>query len=173
MGKRTCIVFVSLILVSGRLMEAQHSADAAKQLVVEAVAEAGKRLVKKECSDFFGAGALAALTSAKYRVVSFGQPRFREGKLAVAGAATIRETGMVLINLDGPFVNPKLIAGGVVHRFNSILSPPESPVMLTDPDFRALLLLHELGHLLGKFGPDTAATSRSQHYNKAILKHCF
>jgi hypothetical protein len=45
---------------------------------------------------------------------------------------------------------------------------------MRDDDFRALLILHELGHLTGQFGPDTGSTANlNPIYTDSVKKACF
>src|SRR5262249_41767540 len=54
---------------------------AARAIVSEAVIEAATRLDQKKCSKFFGETAKAALLATDFRVVSYGTPELREGKI--------------------------------------------------------------------------------------------
>lgn len=44
---------------------------------------------------------------------------------------------------------------------------------LGDSDFRAFLLLHELGHLTGRLGDDRSDPSLSDTFNQRIMVDCF
>ena len=77
-------------------------------------------------------------------------------------AITLRQEGTILFNSEGPFANPRLSVYGV--RFNYGLG---------DEDLRALLLLHELGHLLGIFKSDAQDAIWNRDYTKTVLAACF
>jgi hypothetical protein len=78
-----------------------------------------------------------------------------------------------MINLDGPFVTPRVTYGGRRYRLNGILTGPGAPTVLSDAEFRVVVLLHELGHLLGNLPPDTNDLKQNQANNRAVLSHCF
>jgi hypothetical protein len=43
---------------------------------------------------------------------------------------------------------------------------------LADEDFRAVVLLHELGHLIGKFGAEGTHDKTNQEHTDAVRRHC-
>ena len=43
---------------------------------------------------------------------------------------------------------------------------------MTPDDYRAVVLLHELGHLVGIFGSDIGSPL-SQEYTEQVIEHCF
>ena len=149
------------------------SVTAAHELLARAIADAGERLKHQGCSDFFGPAAVQTLTSAQYVLSKLGAPRFVGNRAFVTAARTVIEENIVLINLDGPFITPRLIVGGKRYRFNGILTGEATPIVVSDSQFRAVILLHELGHLLGTFAPDTNNLKQNQANNRAVLGHCF
>jgi hypothetical protein len=144
----------------------------ARELVSKAVTEAATRLDQKKCSKFFGETAKTALQTTDFRVVSYGAPVLREGKLTVPMAQTMPNHKMVVINLDGPFFNQRALAGGSVKSFGGI-QPGTRSVTLSDSEFRVLLLLHELGHVIGKFDPDSKRVDDSRWHTDTVVEHCF
>ncbi|MCP9496801.1 MAG: hypothetical protein MSG64_20380 [Pyrinomonadaceae bacterium MAG19_C2-C3] len=44
---------------------------------------------------------------------------------------------------------------------------------LRGADFGALLLLHELGHAVGIFGPDAGNQKLNKKYTDQVIKNCF
>jgi hypothetical protein len=146
---------------------------ATRRALNRAIADASKRLERPDCAEFFGPGATESLTSAEFKLIDLGAPRFQANTPVVTAARTIRETNTILINIVGPFVTTRLALAGHYYYFNAIPARSAGPVVLPDTEFRVLILLHELGHLLGKFGPDRKSVERSQKANDAVLHHCF
>jgi hypothetical protein len=77
-------------------------------------------------------------------------------------ASTNVGTQTVTINIIGNFF--KNTAAAQAASFQTSLS---------DTDFRAFVLLHELGHLTGSLGDDTTNQSLSDIFNAKIFKDCF
>lgn len=146
---------------------------AAQELLTRAIQDAGKRLQRQNCAAFFGPDALKTLTSAEYKLMRLGPPRFVGNAALVTAARTIYEGNIVMINLDGPFVTPRLSYGGRRYRFNGILTGSATPTTLSDAEFRVVILLHELGHLLGSLPPDTNDLKQNRANNQVVLSHCF
>jgi hypothetical protein len=149
------------------------TAKTARDLLAHALQDARKRLQQRECAALFGPAAQQTLSSAEYKLMSLGPPRLVGNEILVTAARTVLEENIVMINLDGPFVTPRLYYGGRHYRLNGILTGSASPTVLSDAEFRVVILLHELGHLLGSFAPDTNDLKRNQANNRAVLSHCF
>jgi hypothetical protein len=135
-------------------------------LLRQAVDEAAAHIEKKtNCSLIFRPGAVEALKAAKYRFVRMGQPRLRLGPkphYSVVNAATIREQNLILINSEGAFFRPRMTIDDAHFNYG-----------LNDRDLRAFVLLHELGHLMGRFEPDADNPELSQRYSDLVLRSCF
>jgi len=146
---------------------------ATRDILKRTIEAAGRRLKRQDCTAFFGSESIERLMSAEYKLLSLGAPRFQGNEPVVTAARTIRDLNMIVINLDGPFLNPRLPLAGRYHYFNAIASRSNGPIILSDDEFRVLILLHELGHLIGKFGPDRRDTQKAEIANTAVLRHCF
>jgi hypothetical protein len=90
--------------------------------------------------------------------------------VTVVGAATHADMtpARIFINSEGPFVSQSMVVTGK-SGFQTI----DMGTHLRGPDFGALLLLHELGHVVGKFGPDAHDGKLNRSYTDAVLKNCF
>jgi len=129
----------------------------------EAVVESVERLNRPACSSLLGANARDILISARFVVISFGKPKLgSDGKFKVISASVDGDRNTIIINSEGPFMDPRLTVNGV--RFN---------LGLDDHRFRALILLHELGHLTGKFQHDGADPELSRTYSNSVREACF
>ena len=144
----------------------------AQKLLDDAIAESVKRLGKQQCAKLFGPEALDAVHRTDFRIVSFGPPVMREGRPVVSAAKTLPNHKMVLINLDGPFVNTQILIGGKLENFARV-QPRTKSVALSQEDIRVAIILHELGHVLGKFGPDTKNIDDSHAHTDSVIQHCF
>ena len=82
--------------------------------------------------------------------------------LSVIAAETRRDLNVVLINEQGPFVRPRMSIDGIHFNYG-----------LRDADARSLLLLHELGHLVGRFKPDGDNSELSGMYSRLVWQSCF
>jgi hypothetical protein len=139
-----------------------------ERILAEALDQALIQLQKPRCAEIFGPSAPDALRTANFRFISLGKPQFdRTGRFFVVNAKTILSARMIVINLDGSFVNPKLVSGPLGSDFG-----------LTPVKYRALILLHELGHLVGVFKPDVGvadptSNERSRQYSAMIRSKCF
>jgi hypothetical protein len=94
-----------------------------------------------------------------------GRPRVVLGPkitVVVVGAETRRDLNAILINEEGPFVLPRYSVDGIHFNFG-----------LIDDDARELFLLHELGHLIGRFEPDGNNAEMSKKYSELVLRSCF
>jgi len=137
----------------------------------EAFLNASRRLQTPKCAAFYGAGATAKFEGAEYRFVPMGAPHLNEqGVVTVVGAATYAETqpAAVMINSQGPFLTQMMFVTG-----RSGFQTVDMGTGLRDADFGALLLLHELGHVVGKFGPDAHDSDLNRSYTESVLKACF
>ncbi|HXT01871.1 MAG TPA: hypothetical protein VN915_14445 [Elusimicrobiota bacterium] len=137
----------------------------------EAFLNASKRLETPKCAAFYGEGAAAKFEGAEYRFIPMGAPRMNKDDLpSVVGAATHNEASpaLVTINSEGPFVRQTMLVSGA-SGFRTI----DMGTNLRGADFGALLLLHELGHVVGKFGPDAHDSKLNRSYTESVLKACF
>jgi hypothetical protein len=142
---------------------AQHLRWDDNEMIREAVLEAEKRLEQPRCRRVFGDEAPQALLNANYRILPLGKPRLvGNGKFQLMNASTIRDVRLIIVNADGSFINPSLEANGV--RFNYGMRPV---------NLRAMIILHELGHLIGRFAHDADDPVRSKAYTDLIRKGCF
>lgn len=129
------------------------------------------RLHAPKCAAFYGAGAEAKFIGASYRFMSLGKPRVDvQGHVRVVGANTYHgaPSALVIVNSDGPFVFQHMYVRekGEYHML-------DMGTNLRGADFGALLLLHELGHVVGKFGPDVDDDKLNRSYTEAVLQNCF
>ncbi len=84
----------------------------------EAVTEAGNRLQKPACGALFGPKGRETFLSATYILVSFGKPKpSPDGKFSVMSASADRDRNVILINSEGPYLNPRLAVHGVQFNF--------------------------------------------------------
>ena len=90
------------------------------------------------------------------------------GAVNAVGAATNSATkpSSVYINNYGPFRNTTVLVGTESHTF-------DFGTKLRGANFGALLLLHELGHLVGIFGPDAKDPRKNLGYTQQVLEACF
>lgn len=124
---------------------------------------AAKALERKDCAAFFAAHGAPAprpvetMARTEYRFLALPQG-------ATVGAQTNSE-GSVFINTSGLFVTAE--GGGIALNGRSYELGDASAV-------RAMILLHELGHQLGLFGPDSGPALRAQNarHSQDILDHC-
>ena len=157
-----------ILLVAGTVAHGQGTVEAEKVVITEALNYAGTLLQQPRCASVFGAGAAETLRNAQYRFVPMGRPKLRpDGTVLVTSAATLKEFNLVLINREGPFIQPSMtstrIGGlGVDFRFGLAAVP-----------YRALMLLHELGHLMAAFKPDASDSALASSYTQLVLKSCF
>src|SRR5215469_15597485 len=143
MAHYTIALGLLIVLTVTDPLTAQSNASN-ERILAEAVEQALTQLQKPRCAEIFGPSAPDELRTAKFRFISLGKPQFdRSGRIFVINSRTILSARMIVINPDGAFVNTKLLAGPLESDFG--LSPVKS---------RALILLHELGHLVGVFKAD-------------------
>jgi hypothetical protein len=132
------------------------------------------RLNRTNCGTIFGGQAVAsaAMYNANYRFLHMGGPtRDSNGIWGVVGADTISSIQMVRLNLDGPFANlknPTLFAPGMPAPMRFNFGTGLSGVKLG-----AAILLHEAGHLVGKFLPDARSDALQKQYTGGVVKGCF
>ncbi len=91
---------------------------------------------------------------------------------AGAGAATL-DSSDVVINATGAFFTAAPNANGTV----TVLMPNAQGVQTqftfaSVSDFQGFMLLHELGHQLGTFGPDVDPATNGQN-SQVVLDNCF
>ena len=141
---------------------------------LKALDEAKKLLQDVDCAKLFGkssADLINMLENTEYRVLAFasGGPKYdpTTGITNVTGAQTNSPTS-VFINEKGPFFNNQMFVQGKsgiqILDFNSGLRGKR---------FGALLLLHELGHQVGLFGPDASHQKLNQQNTNQVRQACF
>ena len=110
----------------------------------------------------FAAGVLKNTT---YRTVPMGESYVDRDGPHATGAST---NGMdnVFINSQGPFFDYNINVPGVGRR-------PFNFGIRDQTQFAALLLLHELGHQVGLFGPDANDAQLNLSYTQAVIDTCF
>jgi hypothetical protein len=154
----------------------------------EAFNEALRRLDDTDCAKFFssflsagwykrmgdyedqGENARNALLSVEFRFLNLGAPRRdpNTGGISVIGASTnAGYNPSIFVNRQGPFFNQRLFVQGAGYRTFDLGSG------LTGKNFRAFILLHELGHLIRKFLPDAQDSELNQRYSQQVLDECF
>lgn len=133
-------------------------------------AEAIKRLQDVNCRKLYCKSKLdpgQALKDTHYRFLPFTND-------PTAGAAT-NPDGSVFLNTNGPFFNNSTDGNGTTV-FVPDPSPQISALVPTtfgsSAQLGAFLLLHELGHELGIFPPDTNKSINGSNSRK-VLEHCF
>ncbi|MBI3427145.1 MAG: hypothetical protein HY011_29805 [Acidobacteria bacterium] len=141
-----------------------------------AIAEATSRLNSDDCAKLFGGkdAALGALYGARYSYQDLSQATQdpNTGAVSAVGAATYRNTNppAVYINNYGPFRNTSVLVRGSSgvksHTF-------DFGTGLRGAQFGALLLLHELGHLVGIFGSDAGDSKLNRGYTQQVQDACF
>jgi hypothetical protein len=163
MATRKLCAAAVLTVIFSEGASGQHLKWDENDLIRSAVSESLERLNRPACLKVFGPTAAAALMSANYRLINLGEPKLLpNGKLQVISAITMRQHRLIIINKDGPFMTPSLAVRGL--KFNRGLK---------DLEFRALLLLHELGHLINRFDADVDDPERNRLYTDLVLKNCF
>ncbi|MEP6849477.1 MAG: FG-GAP-like repeat-containing protein [Acidobacteriota bacterium] len=97
------------------------------------------------------------------------------GQTSVIGAETINRSE-VWLNSQGPFENRQLTVNGNTTSFDF----GGKAASLTQAEFGALLLLHELGHAYGEvngsflfFGPDSTDATKNGDHTQRIIDACF
>jgi hypothetical protein len=138
--------------------------------------EALSRLINDDCAKLFGGkeAAYKALFGARYGYRNLGGPKYNSntGGATAVGAATFSNTRpqSVDINTYGPFRNTTLL----VSTPSGVQSMTvDFGTRLTGKQFAALLLLHELGHLVGIFGPDAGNDALNRQYTQQVQNACF
>src|SRR5262249_2940901 len=143
---KTTILVGILLAAMNSIGSAQETNKTEVATVTESSKYAFTVLLQPRCAGVFGEGAAEALQKAEFRFVPMGKPRLHaDGRVVVVTAATLKEFNLILINRDGPFLQTAMTGnriGGLGVDFRFGLSPVA---------YRALILLHELGHLMGKF----------------------
>jgi YD repeat-containing protein len=139
-----------------------------KRAINDALADIDQRLRDRPaCAALFGGleNALAILSSTEYRFLDLGGPEATDtGGFRVTGAQTNSPTS-VFINSQGPFINQTLfVSGGRTQDFSNGMNATS---------FRALLILHELGHQSGVFQPDRTDPDLNRTQTQKIIDACF
>ena len=140
-----------------------------KDAVTAGYQEALSRLSNPECASMFNpdggyADALETLVGTSYRILDLGKQ--------TTGANTV-DSSNVFINSKGAFFNQTL-QDPATGKFTYY----DFGTGLTGAAWDALLLLHELGHQTGVFGPDAAGTpgvnpGQNRMNTQSVLDHCF
>ncbi|MFY9553733.1 MAG: RHS repeat-associated core domain-containing protein [Blastocatellia bacterium] len=122
------------------------------------------------CAALFGGldNAIRTLGATNYRYLPLGAPRYDQGtgEYIVTGAQT-NGPDSVFVNSLGPFINQTLNVPGHGDRVFDFGTG------LRGADFAALILLHELGHQVGIFGPDRSNQARNRSHTDQVLRECF
>jgi hypothetical protein len=134
-----------------------------------AFASAVRRLRAPKCAAFYGPGAEEKFRWVAYRFMPLGAPSLGpDGLPRVTGAATFPGSPpAVFINSQGPFLSQILFVPGAGLR------TLDMGTGLRGAEFGGLLLLHELGHVVGKFGPDAADSALNRSYTEQVRRRCF
>jgi hypothetical protein len=130
-----------------------------------------------QCAEFYRANDPQfeeKFMSAQYRFLEMGKPHLNDkGIVTVTGAATHAEgkpPASVFINSQGPFFTQTMYVMG-----KSGFQTVDMGTNRRGDDFAALLLLHELGHIVGRFGPDAGPNDSelNRSYTQLVLDNCF
>ena len=134
------------------------------------------RLTNNEsCCNWFHANkeGIDKFQDAHYNYTDLGHAVMLEnGLIKVTGAATL--VGTVYLNTWGPFTNQNMVVA-TSNGPKSVFFDFTPPLGLTGTPFRALLLLHELGHRIGIYGDDTGPINGplNRQYTQDTFDHCF
>jgi hypothetical protein len=141
---------------------------------LKALGEAEKRLTNPDCASLYGKSStdlINMLENTEYRVLPFaeGGPKYdpNTGETKVTGAGTYSPTS-VFINEKGNFFNNRMFVPGKTG-----IQTLDFHTGLVGKQFSALLLLHELGHQVGLFGPDAKNQKLNEQYTRQVKKACF
>jgi RHS repeat-associated protein len=145
----------------------------------KAISNAENRLRKNgghnPCADFFGGADLAEITldNTDYSFQDLGRPSTdpETGLPTVTGARTNSSTS-VTINSLGPFGRSLLLCPPGASGCNNGTYTPNLAGQ-TGIDLDALILLHELGHQMGKLGPDAGDPKANAANTAAVKAACF
>lgn len=160
--KRAVLIGMTISLTSGTVVAQRVRWDENEQ-IREAVMEAQRRLKHHGCAKLFGQNASEILISATFSFLPLGKPQLLgNGTFHLVNAATIRENNTILLNADGAFSNPRMRVGSV--RFDAGMN---------EVQMRALIILHELGHLTGAFRHDANDPFLSRMYTEWVREDCF
>lgn len=103
------------------------------------------------CLEFFGVGADHKLIGATFRFAPLGAARLdSNGDPKITGAATFVDDNLIMINSEGNFMTQSVFVPG-----RSAMVRFDGRTGLRGVAYSALVILHELGHLVGKFDPDS------------------
>jgi hypothetical protein len=134
-----------------------------ERIFADGWASAVRALGRPRCEAYFaergapGARPLETLRSTEYRFVALPQGETVGAMTNSAGSVFLNTTGLFVTAFDGG-----VALGG---RDYDLGSPAE---------VRAMILLHELGHQLGIFGPDSGPKLASQNaaHSRDIIENC-
>ena len=141
------------------------------QLLTAGYNAAYQYLANAPCADMFASGADNAvnvaqgdLTNTIYAILAL--PNGNTG-------AFTSSSNYVVINATGAFFNFTTNSNNsVTVQLPNRKGKQRSLTFANAATFDAFLLLHELGHQVGLFGPDTAASVNGT-YSGAVLDDCF
>ncbi len=145
-----------------------------KDMVTSAFNDALNRLLEPKCASIFGADdpaePMAVLAAAAFRLVDLGDPKrstTRDSDWYIIGAQALSSAQEIRLNTNGPFFNQKIWvqAAGLFLQVDT--------GGLTQSSFGALLLLHELGHLMYVAGPDADNRARNTAWTSTVFDNCF
>ncbi|MEW6735316.1 MAG: RHS repeat-associated core domain-containing protein [Acidobacteriota bacterium] len=127
--------------------------------------EALGRLTRPRCAQFFaqnGGDGFTKLRNARFRIISRTSNIGAEAKRDITPYEIWINPNGAFANLNNPVIN----VGG--RQFIG-----DCGSGLRGPQLGALLLLHELGHLMNIFGPDADSPDINRAYTQAVLRNCF
>jgi RHS repeat-associated protein len=160
-------------VVTGPTEDDTKEQEKLKEAIREADAEAQKRLDKDKCADLFGGKekAKAALQKANIYFGNLGEPTYDAKTNKVKSINAVTKDGAIYINTKGAFFNNSFAAfdkDNNAQHFDLSFGTGYSGKKLA-----AVILLHELGHLVGKFEADSQDYEKNLAYTKQVLEACF
>jgi hypothetical protein len=190
-GGRGAYVRVNVPLLGG------NPTDLQRAIFDAAYREFKKRLGKGNCAKLFGGAEKGnqLLKGASFEVADLGKPQpvmFETDKYSVRNTGAEVAGNTVRLNSYGAFfvqgnslVGPNGKTYNITESAQDGITPYDKGMVLfsRDVDVGAFMLLHELGHLAGVFGPDffivngkkdeqKTLEAQTKH-NSAVLRSCF